>query len=101
MNECPCTMCRKDRDRYSVYICKGKTGHLYTGISTDPERRVREHNGSRKGAKWARNQRPVKLLWSLFPPVSKSRALKMEKRLKGLTRKQKLAFLRGDLPVEV
>jgi len=73
---------------------------LYTGISTDPVRRVKEHNTSRRGAKWARSQRPVELMWH-EGKFTKSVALKFERKLKKLSRKQKLAFLKGDLPVEI
>lgn len=99
-DQCPCETCRAFRERFSVYICRGRSGALYTGISTDPVRRVREHNGSRRGAKWARSQRPIKLLWQ-EGPFSKSVALKFERKLKSLTRQQKLKFLKGDFPVEI
>ncbi len=37
---------------------------LYTGIATDLERRLDEHNSSPKGAKYTRARRPVKLVYS-------------------------------------
>lgn len=91
----------RDDERYYVYICQGCRGALYTGISTNPARRIREHNTLKRGAKWARSQRPVKLLWFDHQPLTKSRALKFERRLKTLTRSQKLCFVRGDLPIEI
>ncbi len=39
-------------------------GTLYTGIATDLERRLDEHNSSPKGAKYTRARRPVKLVYS-------------------------------------
>jgi putative endonuclease len=97
---CPCDACRKAAERYSVYICRGRTGALYIGISTDPVRRLREHNGSKRGARWARSQRPLRLLWQ-EGKFTRSVALKFERKLKRLSRKQKFAFLRGDLPIEI
>jgi len=37
---------------------------LYTGITTDLERRVEEHNSSTKGAKYTCSRRPVTLVYS-------------------------------------
>ena len=37
-------------------------GSLYTGWTTDPERRLKAHNGGR-GAKYTRSRRPVELVY--------------------------------------
>jgi putative endonuclease len=66
-----------------VYLAEGCDGHLYCGISTDPERRVREHNTSKRGAKWARAHRPLKLVWSEWAGT-KGAALKRERQIKRL-----------------
>jgi putative endonuclease len=81
-----------------VYMAEGCDGHLYCGISTDPARRVREHNGSRRGAKWARAHRPLKMVWSEFAG-DKGSALRREREIKRLDRsgKRRLAGL-GELP---
>ena len=40
-------------------------GTLYTGVSTDLSRRLRQHNGELKGgAGYTRARRPVRLVWS-------------------------------------
>ena len=49
---------------YFVYIVKCADDTLYTGIATELERRIEEHNGSDKGAKYTRVRRPVKLVYS-------------------------------------
>jgi putative endonuclease len=46
-----------------VYIVRCKDGTLYTGVTTDLERRVKEHNTSKKGAKYTRQRRPVQLVY--------------------------------------
>ena len=50
--------------KYYLYMvqCIDKT--IYTGITTDLERRIEEHNSSEKGAKYTRVRRPVTLVYS-------------------------------------
>jgi len=48
---------------WHVYILRCADGTLYTGITTDVARRVREHNGSPRGAAYTRARRPVRLVW--------------------------------------
>lgn len=71
-----------------VYLAEGCDGHLYCGISTDPERRVREHNTSKRGAKWARAHRPLKLVYEECVE-SKSAALRRECEIKRMSTKAK------------
>jgi putative endonuclease len=47
-----------------VYILSCADHSLYTGITTDIERRLKEHNSSTKGAKYTRGRRPVTLAYS-------------------------------------
>ncbi|PIV86597.1 MAG: endonuclease, partial [Candidatus Moranbacteria bacterium CG17_big_fil_post_rev_8_21_14_2_50_41_107] len=49
---------------YYLYILKCADGTLYTGITTNLERRKEEHNSSSLGAKYTRGRRPVKLVFS-------------------------------------
>lgn len=77
-----------------LYIAIGRSGALYTGISTDPERRVREHNTSKRGAKWARGQRPIELLCSYLAGASRSQAQREEARVKYLNKSNKQALIR-------
>jgi len=48
---------------YYVYILLCADQTLYTGITTDVKRRLKEHNTSAKGAKYTRSRRPVTLLY--------------------------------------
>lgn len=73
---------------YHVYILRCSDNTFYTGISSDIEKRVEEHNGSAKGAKYTRSRRPVTLLYS-EKCGTKSDALKREIAIKKLTRQQK------------
>lgn len=77
---------------YFVYILECADGSLYTGITTDLERRIEEHNSSKLGAKYTKGRRPVKLLYQ-EKFADKSTALREEARIKKLSRKEKLDFL--------
>ena len=74
-----------------LYILETVDGSLYTGIATDVQRRVLEHNSGR-GAKYTASRRPVRLLaaWETF---GQSQALKLERRLKSCTRERKFALI--------
>jgi len=70
-----------------VYILRCGDGSLYTGIATDVERRLAEHQ-TNKGAKYLRGRGPLKLVFEK-QVGSRSQALKIEHKVKGLTRKEK------------
>ncbi len=76
-----------------VYIlqCRGKS--FYTGVTTDLERRVIEHNTSTLGAKYTKGRRPVKLVYS-SSHQDKSMALKEEFRIKQLSRVEKIKIVK-------
>lgn len=77
---------------YYVYIVECADGSLYTGITTDIDRRVREHNGEGvRGARTTRVRRPVTLRYIEEQP-SRSAALKREHAIKQLPRTEKLAL---------
>lgn len=73
---------------FYVYIVRCSDNSLYTGITNDIIRRVKEHNQSSKGAKYTKSRRPVNLVYSRIIG-SRSEALKEEYRIKNLTKKQK------------
>lgn len=75
-----------------VYILRCADDSLYTGVTRDPERRLREHNGGRLGARYTRARRPVALAW-LEPSISRSEAGRREAAIKRLSRAQKLALI--------
>ena len=78
---------------YYVYIVKCSDETLYTGISTQLDRRIEEHNSSEKGAKYTRVRRPVELVYS-EEYADRSAASKREYEIKKkMTRKEKLALI--------
>ncbi len=77
--------------RWTVYLLRCADGSLYTGIATEPGRRVREHNAGR-GAAYTRARRPVTLVYQEAAP-DRPAALRREWALKQLTRAEKEQFL--------
>jgi len=78
---------------YFVYMVRCADETLYTGITTDLERRLDEHNNSDKGAKYTRARRPVTLVYS-EALASRSEASKREYFIKHkMSRKEKLGLI--------
>ena len=77
-----------------VYIveCADKT--FYTGIAINLEKRMREHNGGKRGANYTRIRRPVKLMYSVRK-IDRISAMKEELRIKKLSRQGKMALCHG------
>lgn len=78
---------------FYVYIVECSDSTFYTGYTPDLERRIRLHN-SGKGAKYTRDRRPVKLLWSKRYSYFKKAFLK-EKMIKRLTRAEKKELIKN------
>jgi len=73
-----------------TYMVKCADGSLYTGWTTDLEKRIRTHNEG-KGAKYTRSRRPVELAYcEAFD--TKEQAMSREFHMKRLTRQQKEAL---------
>ncbi len=83
------------QSEWYLYIIKCNNDSLYTGITTDVERRFNEHNGSKLGAKFLRGKSPLTLMYSA-QVGDKSRASKMEYRVKKLSRIQKEKLIKGE-----
>jgi len=71
-----------------VYILRCSDDTLYTGITNNLERRIKQHNEG-KGAKYTRGRGPVALVKSI-ECASKSEALKLEFKIKKLSKEEKL-----------
>lgn len=75
-----------------LYVVNCSDGTLYTGVTTNVDRRVHEHNTSKRGAKYTKTRRPVNLLWSK-EYTSRSEAQSAEYEFKRLFREQKLQII--------
>jgi putative endonuclease len=80
---------------WTVYILRCGDGTLYTGITTDLDRRIAEHGAGRGGA-YTRSRRPLQVLFAQ-PRPDRGSALRFEAKIKRLTRREKLALVR-DAP---
>ena len=78
-----------------VYIAKARTERYYTGITTNPEERIIEHN-SGKGSRFAVNQGHFRLVYVSPAFPGKSGARKREMQIKKWTREKKEKLIRGD-----
>lgn len=74
------------------YILECSDGTYYTGWTTDPARRVRQHNAGR-GARYTRSRLPVRLVYVEELPDQAS-AMKRERVIKSLSRLQKEKLFR-------
>lgn len=77
---------------YYVYIIECKDGTLYTGITTDVQRRFKEHSLGKGGA-YTRSKKVKKVLY-IEKLKTRSRALKREYEIKNLNRKEKLNLIK-------
>jgi len=76
-----------------VYILQCNDDSLYTGITTDLVRRVKEHNfDNQLGAKYTKARRPVTLLYS-EPCENRREASQREYQIKKYSRIKKLQLL--------
>jgi putative endonuclease len=80
-----------------VYILRCRDGSLYAGAAKDVGRRVAEHQAG-TASRYTRARRPVTLEWSRRVRTW-SRALRLEWRIKQLSRSEKLALVAGTRPL--
>lgn len=75
-----------------LYILRCGTGQLYTGITTDLERRVRQHNNG-AASKFTRSRLPVSLVYQ-ERMRNRSLATRRELEIKKMRLSQKLSLIR-------
>ena len=80
------------RVMWHVYIIKCSDGSFYTGVTTDIERRISEHNAG-KAANYTRARTPVRLVHNESHP-DRSSALKREAEIKSWPRDKKSALIK-------
>ena len=83
-----------DKKAY-VYILECSDATYYTGYTTNVKNRLKMHNLG-KGAKYTRARRPCKLVY-VKECDSKSSAMKLEYRIKQMSRKEKPELIEGIL----
>ena len=85
-------------DMWFVYIVEFAGGKLYTGITTNPERRILEHNLG-TGAKSLRGKGPINVLY-LEPQQDHVSAAKREREIKGWNRIKKITLIEKGSTIE-
>ena len=75
-----------------VYMLRCADNSLYTGITTDVERRVKEHNGEKSVTKYTRVRQPVEMVYQ-EKSESRAKASKREAQLKKLNKADKEALV--------
>jgi putative endonuclease len=83
---------------FYCYLLECADGTYYTGWTTDPERRLKQHNKG-IGSRYTRSRLPVKMVY-LEPQPDRSTAMKRERAIKRLSRerKKKLTLTPGPSP---
>ena len=76
---------------WKLYILRCRDGSLYTGITTDVDKRFAAHNAG-KGAKYTRSRKPVELVYQEACD-DHSHALRRELEIKALTKEEKLKLI--------
>ncbi len=86
-------------NNWFLYLIRCRNGRLYTGITTDVERRFEEHEGGdKKGSKYLRGKAPLELV--LKKKVGdRSMALKIEARIKKMSKTKKELLVEGKIKI--
>lgn len=93
---------KEEASQWSLYLIRTAAGSLYTGVTTDVDRRFSEHenkDGKNKGAKALSGKGPLHLVFSIVV-ANRSEALKLEYRVKQLSRTDKELMIVGDTNFE-
>ena len=84
---------------YSIYILRCADGSLYTGIALDVQRRLEEHRGGVRGAKYLRGRLPVELVYECIAG-ERGDALRLEHRVKRMSKSEKESLIAGNLALQ-
>jgi putative endonuclease len=81
-----------NKTEWFVYIIEAANGHLYTGITTDLDRRLQQHRSRSGGARFFHTSPAQKMVYR-ETQKDRSSASKREAAIKKMTRKAKLALI--------
>ena len=81
---------------YAVYILLCSDDSYYTGQSNDLEKRIWQHETGFFPDCYTLKRRPLKLVWHTIVETLEE-ATKLEKQIRGWSRKKKEALIRGDI----
>ena len=92
----------EEASQWSLYLIRTAQASLYTGVTTDVQRRFAEHenkNKKNKGAKALRGKGPLRLVFKIVVG-NRYDALKLEYRVKQLSRTDKQGLISGTSNLE-
>ena len=78
--------------QWFVYMIRSDDDSLYTGITTDPERRFSEHANGPRGARFFNGRTPLEIVFTESGHTRSSASIR-EAQIKKLSREQKLRLL--------
>ncbi|MEO8637421.1 MAG: GIY-YIG nuclease family protein [Candidatus Taylorbacteria bacterium] len=85
---------------YFAYILECADTSLYVGCTNNLERRLKQHNYSKRGAHYTKIRRPVKLLYSeRFLTLKKARRRELE--IQGWRREKKLDLIDTKVSITI
>jgi putative endonuclease len=84
---------------WSIYIIEASDGSLYTGVTTDIERRFGEHRQGRRGARFFNGRQPLRVVYREHGH-SRSSACRREAEIKKLSRGEKQQLIRSAPDVQ-
>lgn len=76
-----------------LYLIENRLGQLYTGITTDPTRRIAQHRGEKVGGAKALKGKSPLTFRAIFRLANKSEAAALEYHVKKLARAQKIKII--------
>lgn len=84
------------KKKWVLYCLRCSDGSIYTGVTTDIDRRLREHNGEiAGGSKYTQSRRPC-VVAATWPFDSRADAQRAEAGFKKLKRAEKIARIEKD-----
>jgi putative endonuclease len=86
----------KASSTWYLYLIENRLGQLYTGITTDPKRRIAQHRGEKAGGAKALKGKSPLTFRAIFQIASKSEAAVLECKVKKLTRTQKNTIIQSE-----
>ncbi|MDD5457358.1 MAG: GIY-YIG nuclease family protein [Candidatus Margulisbacteria bacterium] len=90
----------KNKRIWYLYVVRCRDNSLYTGITLDVQRRISEHNGNTsRTSKYLKGKGPLQLEFQKKIGV-KSKALKLEYKIKKLPKSQKEMLIKGLLQIK-
>lgn len=93
----PLNQVTETEQQWFVYLLRCADDSLYTGITNDLTRRVKQHNAG-TASRYTRSRLPVTLVYQ-EPQASRSLALKREFAIKSLSRKTKNSLVQSARPI--